>query len=141
MTGHFNVRINMNEEKTLIDFVKQAKAQIQEIEVSEVSALLNEGYQVLDVREPAEFISGTIEGALNIPRGTIEAVADRQYPGRRDELMDRDKRWLLLCASSGRSAMAAAVMQQMGFKNIKNINGGITAWKSVELPISIPQQS
>ena len=46
----------MNQEKTLMDFVKQAKAKIQEVEVSEVNALLNEGYQVLDVREPVVLI-------------------------------------------------------------------------------------
>ena len=62
----------MNQEKTLMDFVKQAKAKIQEVEVSEVRGLLNDGYQVLDVREPAEFLSGSIEGALNVPRGTLE---------------------------------------------------------------------
>ena len=39
----------MNQEKTLMDFVKQAKAKIQEVEVSEVNALLNEGYQVLPI--------------------------------------------------------------------------------------------
>ncbi|MGD7035263.1 rhodanese-like domain-containing protein [Methylotuvimicrobium buryatense] len=131
----------MSEEKTLMDFVKQAKSQIHEIEVLNVKSLLDEGYQVLDVREPAEFMSGTIEGALNIPRGILEAAADRQYAGRREELMDRDKKWLLLCASSGRSAMAAAVMQQMGFKHIRNINGGIAAWKAAELAVSIPPQT
>ncbi|MBU2568531.1 MAG: sulfurtransferase [Gammaproteobacteria bacterium] len=131
----------MSEEKTLMDFVKLAKSQIHEIEVLNVKSLLDEGYQVLDVREPAEFMSGTIEGALNIPRGILEAAADRQYAGRREELMDRDKKWLLLCASSGRSAMAAAVMQQMGFKNIRNINGGITAWKAAELAVKIPPQT
>lgn len=131
----------MSEEKTLMDFVKQAKSQIHEIEVLNVKPLLDEGYQVLDVREPAEFMSGTIQGALNIPRGILEAAADRQYAGRREELMDRDKKWLLLCASSGRSAMAAAVMQQMGFKNIKNINGGIAAWKAAELAVKIPPQT
>lgn len=140
MTGHI-AGVNMNEEKTLMDFVKQAKSQIQEVEVSEVNSLLSEGYQVLDVREPAEFLSGTIEGALNVPRGILEPAADRQYAGRRDELTDRDKKWLLLCASSGRSAMATVVLQQMGFKNIKNINGGITAWKSAGLPVTMPQSS
>lgn len=131
----------MSEEKTLMDFVNQAKSQIHEIEVLNVESLLDEGYQVLDVREPAEFMAGTIEGALNIPRGILEAAADRQYAGRREELMDRDKKWLLLCASSGRSAMAAAVMQQMGFKNIKNINGGINAWKAAELAVKIPSRT
>ena len=129
----------VTEEKTLMDFVKQAKSQIQEIDVSAVNALLDEGYQVLDVREPAEFLAGTIAGALNIPRGILEPAADRQYAGRREELMDRDKKWLLFCASSGRSAMASVVLQQMGFKNIKNINGGMNAWKVAELPISTPQ--
>ena len=60
------------------------------------------------------------------------------YPGRREELMDRDCKWLLLCATSGRSAMAAVVMQQMGFKNVKNINGGIAAWKAAEMQTIIP---
>ena len=126
----------MNQEKTLMDFVKQAKAKIQEVEVSEVNALLNDGYQVLDVREPAEFLSGSIEGALNVPRGILEPAADRQYAGRRDELMDRDKKWLIFCASSGRSAMATVVLQEMGFKNVKNINGGMNAWKAAELPVT-----
>jgi len=128
----------MSEEKTLVDFVTQAKSQIEEVDVLAVKSLINEGYQVLDVREPAEFIAGTIEGALNIPRGVIEPSADRHYAGRRDELMDRNKKWLLFCASSGRSAMAAVVLQDMGFTNIKNINGGLNAWKAAELSISIP---
>jgi rhodanese-related sulfurtransferase len=128
----------MSEEKTLMDFVKQAKSQIEEIDVLAVDALLKEGYQVLDVREPAEFIAGTIEGALNIPRGILEPAADLQYAGRREELADRDKKWLLFCASSGRSAMAAVVLQDMGFKNIKNINGGMAAWKSAELAVHTP---
>jgi len=130
----------MSKEKTLMDFVKQAKSQIQEVDIVEVGALINEGYQVLDVREPAEFLSGTIEGALNVPRGILEPAADRQNPGHREELMDRDKKWLLLCASSGRSAMAAAVLQEMGFTNIKNINGGMNAWKAALLPVTKPEQ-
>lgn len=128
----------MSEEKTLIDFVKEAKSKIKEVEVTEVVALLDEGYQVLDIREPAEFISGTIEDSLNIPRGVLEAAADREFPGRRQELMDRDKKWLTLCATSGRAAMAADVLQQMGFNNVININGGMAAWKSAEMLVIIP---
>jgi len=129
----------MSEEKTLMDFVKTAKSQIIEVEVAEVVALLDDGYQVLDVREPAEFISGTIDGAFNIPRGVLEAASDHQYPGKNENLQDREKKWLLLCATSGRSAMAALVMQQMGFKNIKNINGGMAAWKQSEMHVVIPK--
>lgn len=129
----------MSEEKTLADFVKEAKTQISEIGVSEVISYLNEGYRILDVREPAEFISGTIDGALNIPRGVLEAFSDRKYPGRREELMGRERKWLLLCATSGRSAMATVVMQKMGFKNVKNIDGGMAAWKAAEMQTVIPR--
>jgi len=128
----------MSEEKTLMDFVKEAKLQITEVGVSEVVALLDEGYQVLDVREPAEFISGTIDGAHNVPRGVLEAMCDRQYPNRQEIMMDRGKKWLLFCATSGRSAMAAVVMQKMGFSNIKNVNGGMAAWKTAEMQVVIP---
>lgn len=129
----------MSKEKTLMDFVKEAKSQITEIEVTDVVGLLDDGYQVLDVREPAEFSSGTIDGAMNIPRGVIEPACDRQFPGRNETMMDRDKKWLLLCATSGRSAMAASVLQQMGFKNIRNINGGMGAWKMAEMQVVIPK--
>jgi len=128
----------MSEVKTLMDFVSSAKSQITEVEVSEVVALLDDGYQVLDVREPAEFASGTIDGAMNLPRGVLEAASDHQYPGKNATMQDRDKKWLVLCATSGRSAMAALVMQQMGFKNVKNINGGVAAWKSAEMQVILP---
>ena len=93
----------------------------------------------MDVRETAEFLTGTIEGALNVPRGILEPAADRQYAGHRHELMDRDKKWLIFCDSSGRSAMATVVLQEMGFKNVKNINGGMNAWKSAELTVTTPR--
>jgi rhodanese-related sulfurtransferase len=54
----------MSEEKTLMDFAKQAKSQLEEIDELAVNSLLDEGYQVIDVREPAEFIAGTIKGAF-----------------------------------------------------------------------------
>ncbi len=129
----------MSEAKTLLDFVKQAKSQISEIEVSDVVSLLEDGYKILDVREPAEYLSGTINDALNIPRGVLEAVSDPQYPGWRKEMMDRNQKWLLLCATSGRSAMATVVMKQMGFKHVKNINGGMAAWKTAEMQTVIPR--
>ncbi|MEO6421538.1 MAG: hypothetical protein ABIR84_02305 [Candidatus Nitrotoga sp.] len=69
----------MYEEKTLMDFDKQAKSQILEIEVFKVKSLLDEGYQALQVRAPAEYMPGTIEGALNIFRGKLEAAAERHY--------------------------------------------------------------
>ena len=127
----------MSDTKTLKDFVMEAKSQIDEVGIDEISTLIAEGYQVLDVREPAEFLEGTIKGAINVPRGLLEPAADLELKGR-EELQDRDKKWLLLCATSGRSAMAAYVLKQMGFKNIKNIDCGMQAYKSAEMKVVVP---
>lgn len=124
----------MSSAKTLKDFVMNAKSQITEVEITEVDALIAEGYQVLDVREPGEFLAASIEGSVNVPRGVLEPAADLVMKGR-EELQDRDKKWLLFCASSGRSAMATVVLQEMGFQNIKNINGGLQAWEGAGKPL------
>ena len=91
----------------------------------------------MDVREPGEFLEGTIKGAINVPRGVLEPAADLEFKGR-EELQDRDKKWLLVCATSGRSAMAAYVLKQMGFKNIKNIDCGMQTLKESKMELSIP---
>lgn len=127
----------MSDAKTLKDFVGEAKSQIDEVGISDIDALLAEGYQVLDVREPGEFLEGTIKGAINVPRGVLEPAADLEFKGR-EELQDRDKKWLLVCATSGRSAMAAYVLKQMGFKNIKNIDCGMQAVKDANMDLVKP---
>ena len=127
----------MSDAKTLKDFVSEAKSQIDEVGISDIDALLAEGYQVLDVREPGEFLEGTIKGAINVPRGVLEPAADLEFKGR-EELQDRDKKWLLVCATSGRSAMAAYVLKQMGFKNIKNIDCGMQAVKDAKMDLVKP---
>lgn len=130
----------MSASKTLKDFIDQAKSEIEEIEITEVGQLILEGYQVLDVREPGEYAEGSIEGAINVPRGVLEPAADLVVKGR-EELQDRDKKWLLFCRSSARSALATSVLQQMGFKNVKNIRGGILAWQDADMEIVKPTKS
>jgi len=127
----------MPKERTMKDFIKEAKSQIEEIQIMEVDALIAEGYQVLDVREPAEYAEGSIKGAMNVPRGVLEGAADRKIKGNK-ALQDRNKKWLLLCKSSARSAMATVVLQQMGFQHVKNINGGFIAWKDAKMDVEMP---
>ena len=122
--------------KTLMDFVKAAKSQITEVDVNTANDLISKGYRVVDVREPAEFSTGAIDGSINIPRGVLEPAADlANKEGNKDLQNGRDDKWLVLCKTSGRSAMATVVLQEMGFTDIKNITGGMTAWSAANLPI------
>jgi rhodanese-related sulfurtransferase len=116
--------------KSLLDFIEEAKSKITEVDVNQAQKMINEGYKILDVRESGEHLSDAIKGSLNIPRGILEAAADLQYPGANPAIRDaRDDKWLILCRTSGRSAMATVVLQEMGFSDVVNIAGGMLAWK------------
>ncbi len=121
----------------LMDFVRAAKLCVTEITPAELKAKLDakEGLVLVDVREPAEFEHGHIGGAHLVPRGIIEAAADTSYPKHYPPLSGaRDQQIVIYCATSGRSAMAAAVLQMMGFKKVLNLAGGYTRWEAEGLP-------
>ncbi|MDP2762339.1 MAG: rhodanese-like domain-containing protein [Sideroxyarcus sp.] len=121
----------------LMDFVRAAKSCITEITPQELNAKLDakEDLVLIDVREAAEFEHGHIGGAHLVPRGIIEAAADTSYPKHYPPLSGaRDQQIVLYCATSGRSAMAAAVLQMMGFKNVLNLAGGYARWEAEGMP-------
>lgn len=127
-------------EMGLMDFVKEAKSRINEVDIDTAEKLIaEEGYRVLDIREPAEYQAGTIGDSLHVPRGVLEAAADRNFPGANPALRDsRDTKWLVLCATGGRAAMATDRLQMMGFESVTNIVGGIMAWKEAGKTVTQP---
>jgi thioredoxin len=84
---------------------------------------------ILDVRTPDEFAEGYIENAVNIN------VNSAQF---KDEIakLDKNKTYFVYCLSGKRSASAASYMRASGFKNVINLEGGILAWQSKNLPLA-----
>jgi len=121
----------------LMDFVQSAKASITEIPPQTLLDKLKakEDVLVIDVRESAEYQAGHINGAHLVPRGILEAAADPTYPHHFPELATaRDRQVIVYCATSGRSAMAAAVLQMMGFKHVASMEGGFSRWVTEGMP-------
>ncbi|MFA9461436.1 rhodanese-like domain-containing protein [Thiohalorhabdus sp. Cl-TMA] len=117
--------------KALKDFVTEARSRIREVDPDTAEEMLEEreGVMILDVREPDEFEMGHIPGAVNVPRGTLESAADPDYKNPHRELCRaRERPILLYCKSGGRSAMATATLQDMGFEEVYNIAGGAAVW-------------
>jgi len=117
--------------KALKDFVTEARGRIREMDPDTAEEMLEEreDVMILDVREPDEFEMGHIPGAINIPRGTLESAADPDYKKPHPELCRaRERPILLYCKSGGRSAMATATLQDMGFAEVYNIAGGAAVW-------------
>ena len=123
--------------KSLKDLVAAAKKRIREITAADAADAVKKNPKtlILDVREPGEWAEGHIPGALHVPRGMLEAKADLEYANREPRLQDRSVSIIVHCASGARSAMAADVLQEMGFSDVKSMAGGIVAWKEKGLPI------
>ena len=86
---------------------------------------------VLDVRTPEECAEGTIANA-----STIDFYAEDFK--QKINLINKDKEIYVYCRSGGRSAKAAAILAENGFKKVYNLEGGITAWKENGFPVTPP---
>ncbi len=80
-----------------------------------------DGVTILDVRQPMEYESGHIPGAVLAP---LPELTDRL--GR----IQKDRPVFVYCASGGRSRIAAQLLTGQGFKDIINLSGGFNSWTS-----------
>jgi rhodanese-related sulfurtransferase len=123
----------------LMDFVKAAKARIKEVSPGELQAMMDStpDLLVLDVRESSEHEQGHLPKALLVPRGILEAAADPGYPKHVPELSSARQRPIACyCATGGRSAMAAAVLEMMGFEQVYSLAGGYSGWEQAGMPVT-----
>jgi rhodanese-related sulfurtransferase len=98
--------------------------------VLEVTQLINRGKSVIvDVREPAEFGTGHLPGAKNIP---LAQLADKI--GELDKM--KSKNIVVVCESGARSASAARILSKAGFEDVVNLDGGLVAWRHQGLPLA-----
>lgn len=115
--------------------VAQAKARIENLSPDQVATELQSGSATLiDIREEDERAKGRIAAAYHAPRGMLEFYADPSSPYHREEF-DPDSRLILVCASGGRSALAAETLQQMGYRRVAHLDGGLNAWVTQGFPV------
>lgn len=102
--------------------------EVEKIDVERFDALRQEpGQIVLDVRTPAEYASGHVPGAINLPMGkTFDDAIAR---------LDPSKPYLVYCHSGKRSFLATKRMQGLGFTQLLNFRGGIAAWEDAGKPM------
>lgn len=87
--------------------------------------------QVVDVRTPQEWNEGIIEGAMKA--NFYDADFKTQL-----EKLDKEKPVAVYCKVGGRSGQAMSMLQEMGFKEVYNLKGGMDAWKSASKPTVNP---
>lgn len=101
---------------------------ISQISVDDLSDLLNsqKDLQVIDVRQPGEYVAGHVPSAVNAPLARVGETAGEFDPSRRTAV---------ICAGGFRSSAAASVLERLGFKNLLNVLGGTGAWVKAGYPV------
>lgn len=85
--------------------------------------------KVIDVRTPEEFAAGHLEGAVLVDYNAPDFAA-------RIAEFDRDEPYVIYCRSGNRSAGARDVMEELGFTDVVDVEGGIVAWTDADLPVT-----
>ncbi len=115
------------------ELLKQVKAQIKEVDPSEVVQLLGEGVVVVDIRETEELAAGLLPGAVHIPRGFLELRIEGVVP-------DRSQPVIVYCAGGVRSALGAhTLMSELGYEDASSMVGGFTLWKDRGYEVELPR--
>jgi rhodanese-related sulfurtransferase len=110
--------------------VDAAKARITEVTVDQVMARRQAGdndFVLVDCREQSEWAAGHVAEAVYMGKGVIERDAEKTWP-------DLDTELVLYCGGGFRSALAADVLQTMGYTRVSSMDGGWRGWNAAGGP-------
>lgn len=94
-----------------------------EISPSDAAALVRQGgARIVDVREPSEFATASIEGSLPMPMGEVPSRAHRE--------LDPDQPIIVVCHLGVRSMNVTVWLRNQGFEQAQSMRGGIDAWSA-----------
>lgn len=117
----------MEHSKEYLEIVDDAKTRIREVTVAETLERQAAGALLVDVREDNEWDAGHAAGSVHMGRGIIERDIVQTYADKTTEL-------ILYCGGGYRSALAADMLQKMGYSNVASMAGGWKAWNEADAP-------
>ena len=114
----------MKHSEGFLKLVNEAKSRINEVTVAETLERMtaNPETKLVDVREDHEWEAAHATGSIHLGKGIIERDVEATIP-------DKDAEVILYCGGGFRSALAADVLQTMGYTNVFSMAGGWKAWK------------
>ena len=109
--------------------LKDARSRVRQISVKELEALIASGakFRLLDIREDHEWAAGHAKAAQHIGRGVLDRDIEVNVP-------DKDTKIVVYCAGGSRSALAADLLQKMGYTDVSSLAGGYSGYTAAGLP-------
>lgn len=120
----------MQHSEGFLKVVNDAKTRIRETTPEEVRRKqeAGEAFHFIDVREDNEWQKGHAKGAIHLGRGIIERDIESTIPDHNAEIV-------LYCGGGYRSALAADMLQKMGYTNVISMDGGWKRWNELGYPV------
>ncbi|MBI9033422.1 MAG: rhodanese-like domain-containing protein [Bacteroidales bacterium] len=119
--------------QTLEQLITETKTRIQEMKPEQVMTLIDnmDPFVLIDVREQNEYDKGYIPGSFLIPRGVLEfRIANEKVWENEGMYMPAKDELIIICCKKGsRGAFASESLQNLGYTNVKNLEGGFLNWK------------
>lgn len=116
-----------------LKLVEEIQNDVQEIEPAKVDTWLKDAkfFYLIDCRETNEWQAGHISKAHHLSRGILERDIETHIP-------DLDQTIVVYCGGGYRSALAAANMLRMGYRNVFSMTGGFRRWQEEKREITMP---
>ena len=123
--------------KTVEQLLDEARARLRRLSPAEAANVCAAGALLVDIRPTAQRErEGDVPGARVIERNVLEWRLDPASPDRIPEVTDHDQVVVVLCSAGYTSSLAAATLQDMGFRNATDVAGGFQAWKAAGLRVA-----
>ena len=121
----------MKHSEGFLKLVNDAKSRIREVTVDETRQRMeaSKDVRLIDVREDSEWQAAHATRAEHLGKGIIERDVEEKIPDKATEV-------ILYCGGGFRSALAADVLQQMGYTNVYSMAGGWKVWKDSGAPVT-----
>jgi rhodanese-related sulfurtransferase len=120
------------------DMVEAARPNVREVSAAEAKEMVEGDPDaiILDVRESHEWDMGHIPGAVLVPLGQLDLVADPSGPRPNPDLTGRtDKLIVAQCGTGKRSILAADLLQKLGYRKVVSMKAGFVGWARQGYPI------
>ncbi len=112
------------------EMVAKAKGSVKKVSAAEVKAAIDkkEIATILDVRDPGEYATGHLPGAINISRGTLEFNVFNKIP-------DQNAKIYVYCKGASRAALATKTLNDLGYKNAVLMDAQFEDWIKAGYPV------
>ncbi|MCU0768278.1 MAG: rhodanese-like domain-containing protein [Burkholderiaceae bacterium] len=122
------------------ELVANTRKQVKSIDMAGFKSVFDAKTNALivDVRNPDEYATGFVPGAVNVPRGLLEFTiwGEVGFPDK----TDMNRKIYLYCKTGGRCTLAAKTLQDLGFTDVTAVVMVFEEWRKAGYPVEMPKK-